>query len=341
MDNPTHISYRIDDRSYVSYVKREIHNLLVKSGFSETRTGQIDIVVSELASNLIKHAGSGELLYRMNNEEKENKSFEIISLDQGEGNHDIQRMIRDGMSTTNTLGNGLGAIQRLSDFFQIFSVAGGGTTAIARSYRDPLPEKWHPDPDRTTIDAIQVCYPGEQLCGDGYCVVETREETRIFVGDGLGHGPHAHHAVQEAIRVFRESRSASAGEVLRQIHQGVKKTRGLVATVALLNHQQRRWNICGVGNISTRLYKGMLHKNYMSYNGIIGMNVPGTMNDYVGEAEQFQTIVLCSDGIRSRWDLNKYPGILKYDPLLIASMIYKDHARRNDDMTVVVGKVNI
>ncbi len=341
MDSSTHKSYHIEDRSYVSFVKREIHNLLVKSGFSESRTGETDIIVSELTSNLIKHAQSGELLYKVSEEENSNKAFEIIALDNGKGTDDIQRMIRDGASTTNTLGNGLGALQRLSDFFQIYSVAGGGTVAVSKIFVKPIPEFKRSTQPKMLIKAVQVCYPGETFCGDGYSVMETPDETRIFVGDGLGHGPNAYDAVQEAIKAFRECTLASSGEVLKYIHQKVKKTRGLVATVAILNHKTKRWNICGVGNISTRLHQGIQYKNYMSHNGIVGLNIPGSMNDYSVEAEQFQTIVMCSDGIRTRWELARYSGILKHDPSIIASMIFKDHARRNDDMTVLVGKVNL
>lgn len=341
MDNNPHVSYQIEDRSYVSFVKREIHNLLLKNGFSEGRTGETDIVVSELTSNLIKHAQSGEVLYKISEEADGNKSFEVISLDNGPGTDDIQRMMRDGASTTNTLGNGLGAIQRLSNFFQIYSVANGGTVAVSKTLLNELPELQKREQPKMLIKALQVCYPGETLCGDGYDVVETDYETRIFLGDGLGHGPNAHEAVQEAIKAFRECRLSASSEVLRFIHQRVKKTRGLVATVAILNHKTKRWNICGVGNISTRLHQGIQYKNYMSHNGIVGLNIPGTMNDYSFEAEQFQTIVMCSDGIRTRWEISRYPGILKHDPSVIASMIFKDHARRNDDMTVLVGKVNL
>jgi len=339
MDNSSYVSYKIEDRSYLSFVKREIHNLLVQAGFSTTRVGEVDIIVSELTSNLIKHAGQGELLYRLGRDEENTEVFEIYCLDNGVGTDDIQRMMRDGVSTTNTLGNGLGAIQRLSNFFQVYSMSGMGTVVVSKNYATP-PRLSQKSVHGLDIKALQVNYPGEQVCGDGYEVVRTDQETRIFVGDGLGHGPHAHTAVQEAIAAFRLCTSPSAVEVLRFIHQQVKKTRGLVASVAILNHETKKWSICGIGNISTRLHQGLQYKNYMSHNGIVGMNIPNTMHDFTAEANHFQTIVMCSDGIRTRWELSKYNGLLKYDAGIIASVLFKEHARRNDDMTVLVGKVN-
>jgi anti-sigma regulatory factor (Ser/Thr protein kinase) len=339
MDNNPHLTYKIEDRSYLSFIKREIHNTLIQAGFSPGKIGEIDIIVSELTSNLIKHAETGELIYRISDEAEEQKAFEIISLDNGKGISDISRMMRDGISTSNTLGQGLGAIQRLSDFFQLFSIPESGTIAVSRSLKKPV--RILPPKQILNIRALQVNYPGEQVCGDGYFVVEHAHETRIFVGDGLGHGPHAHEAVQEGIKAFQACESGSPVEVLRFIHQKVKKTRGLVATVAILDHHKREWRICGIGNINTRLYQGLQSKNHMSYNGIVGLNIPNTMNDYVTPADPFQTLIMCSDGIRTRWDLARYPGLLKHDPLLIASVLFKEQARRNDDMTILVAKINL
>ncbi|HEY9488685.1 MAG TPA: anti-sigma regulatory factor, partial [Chryseosolibacter sp.] len=66
MDN-TFTSYKIEERSYASYIKREIHNHVVRAHFPETLIAEIDIIVSELSTNIIKHAGSGELLFRVQN----------------------------------------------------------------------------------------------------------------------------------------------------------------------------------------------------------------------------------------------------------------------------------
>src|SRR5690349_22606159 len=126
MDNSPFITYRVEDRTYLAFVKREIHNLLVANGFPPGRTGEADIIVSELTSNLTKHADSGELLYKVTNED-ENKLFEIYCIDNGPGMNDVKMMMRDGASSTNTLGQGLGSINRLSTLFQVYSMKDWGT----------------------------------------------------------------------------------------------------------------------------------------------------------------------------------------------------------------------
>lgn len=336
-ENTVFSGYRIEDRSYLSFIKREIHNQISGGGFASMRAGEIDIIVSELTSNLIKHAGTGEIIYRLSGEGDEMR-FEVFCIDNGPGTNDIKRMMTDGVSSANTLGHGLGSIKRLSDFFQIYSQEGWGTIAYScvAKQAPAIPLKRR----RMNIKAVQLCIPGERLCGDGYWIHESDYETRIFVGDGIGHGPNAHEAVQSAIEAFKKYESSEPVDILRHIHSQVKKTRGLVATVAILNHAQRSWKICGVGNIATRLYHGLESKNYMSYNGIIGLNIPNTMKSFEIPADQYSGIIMCSDGIKSRWDLHKYPSLLKYDPAIIAAAIFKDYARRNDDMTVLVGKIN-
>ena len=124
-------SYVIEDRSFVAFIKREIHSKIAQENFSSLRAGEIDIIVSELTSNLIKHAGSGELLYRISNRE-DITEFEIVCIDNGKGIENVPLMMKDNISTTNTLGHGLGAIQRLSDLFQIFSLRQWGTIAYSK-----------------------------------------------------------------------------------------------------------------------------------------------------------------------------------------------------------------
>ncbi|WP_428662828.1 ATP-binding protein [Runella sp.] len=338
MDNRIFFTYKVEDRSYVSFIKREIHNIVIQAGFSSMRAGEVDIIVSELTSNLIKYANGGELIYRLS-EEGDNKTFEIFCMDDGPGTNDITKMMRDGASSANTLGHGLGAIKRLSDFFQIYSKEDWGTVAYAKVHMHPVTPKIQRGSGELKIQAIQLPLPGEKVCGDGYWIKKNGAETHIFLGDGLGHGPLAYEAVQTAIAAFKECQESDPVDILRFIHQNVKKTRGLVGTVAILNSKKNEWNICGIGNITTRLYQGLESKNCISHNGIIGMNIPNTIDSYRVPADTYPGIIMYSDGIRNRWNPAKFPFILNYDSSIIASVIFKDNARRTDDMTILTGKV--
>lgn len=335
MDN-SFTSYAIDDRSYVAFVKREIHSQLLASQFTKTAVGEIDIIVSELTSNLIKHAGSGELLYRMYNV-NDVSILEIISIDQGPGMADVQRMMKDGVSTTNTLGQGLGAIQRLSNNFHVYSLPNWGTICYVnkRSSDDNCIRS----SNRLDINAICVPKFSEVICGDKYAVKISHDFVKVFLCDGLGHGEYAHAAATKACDFFNHCEETDPVEIIREMDGHVKKTRGLVGTAAVLNLKQSEWRICGVGNISTRLYGGISFKHHMSYNGIIGLNIPRSLSSSIFQAEKYQQLVMSSDGIRTRWELSKFPSILKYDTMILAAALYKDYNRKTDDSSVFIGKV--
>ena len=50
------------------------------------------------------------------------------------------------------------------------------------------------------------------------------------------------------------------------------------------------------------------------------------------------TLIMHSDGLGTRWDLDTYPALLTRDPVLVAGILWKDHRRPNDDSTVVVAR---
>lgn len=333
MDSTLFRPYSIEERSYVSFIKREIHHL-VRPNFSETRTGEIDIVVSEICSNLIKYAGKGELLYRLAKEAGE-PVFEIIAMDNGPGMN-IQHSIKDGVSSKNTLGQGMGSITRLSNNSAFYSLPDWGTIVYAKFYQ----QLTHVPLSENEIRSMRISKPGERVCGDGVAVKRSETRTFIFTGDGLGHGPSAEDAVNKAIEIFQNSMSSDPSEVLKEINIGVKRTRGLVATLALIDYEEKKWKLCGVGNITSRFHKGLEYRNYIGHNGIIGFNVPTRLENCIYEMEKMQYLILCSDGIRTKWDLLKYPSILKHDPVVLAAAIYKDHARKTDDMTIVIAKAD-
>ena len=338
MVNEGHTVYKVGDRSYFALLKKEIHALAVSAGFSETKVGEIDIIISEMVTNLVKHAGEGQILVKLL-EEEDIQGIEIISIDNGPGMNDVTRMVADGVSTTNTLGQGLGAMKRLSQVFQIYSQRNWGTVILARVFEKERP--YRKKPALAEIRSVVLPKPGEEACGDGFYFSQTEDHIRLFLGDGLGHGPEAAHAVQQAGKTFLASSATDPVEVIRQLHPAVKKTRGLVGTVAVFDLKAQCWRVCGVGNISTKVVGTVAQKNNMAYNGIIGLNVPNTLNTQEIRHEKGQHLILCSDGIKSKWDLSRHPMIIRYDLSIMAATIIKDFARYTDDMSVAICKLNL
>ncbi|CAN5185350.1 serine/threonine protein kinase [soil metagenome] len=334
MASATHISYPIKDRSYLSLVKRQIHKIALEANFRKTLVDQLDIIIAEMGSNLVKHASGGEILAGIVEDDGET-ALELLCIDSGPGIRDIKRMMTDGVSTTKTLGQGLGSIQRLSGKYEIYSQPGWGTILLSRLYKNKIPDK---QIAKLAIKPLIIARVGETFCGDGWYQKTNKDFIKIFIGDGLGHGPQANLAVNEAINAFKLCPDNSPVENIRFIHHAVKKTRGAVVFIIVYDIKNKNWKICGVGNISLRIMGYLINKGHVCYNGIVGHNIPNTMNDQSLTQEQVRQFVLCSDGISSRWDWAKYPMIQKQDLAVQAAAIYKDFARKTDDMSIIIGK---
>jgi len=81
----------------------------------------------ELAHNILSHAGRGEILLRIV-QDGARRGLSMVARDEGPGIVDIELALRDGYSTTGSLGLGLPGVRRLMDEFAITSVIGCGTT---------------------------------------------------------------------------------------------------------------------------------------------------------------------------------------------------------------------
>jgi len=338
MVSRVNICMKAAERSYLALLKREIHHLVTGAGFSERKISEIDIVVAEIGTNLVNHGGGGEVLVKLV-EDNGHQGIEILALDKGPGMADVSRMIIDGVSTKNTLGQGLGAIRRLSDNFQIYSQPNWGTVVLSRIFNEPLPI--YSKKPAFEMSALLAPKPNEKYCGDGYYSSFGQDKLIVFLGDGLGHGFHAEAAVLAAIESLKTCSADNAVAIIRHIHEHVRKTRGLVATVGVLDCRSKIWSLCGVGNIHTKLTSHSNQYGYMPYNGIIGMNIPNSLKEREFPYEPGQYLLFCSDGIKSRVDLGRHPSIQRCDPAVIAAVVYNEFARHTDDTGIVVCKINM
>lgn len=335
MVDATHVSLRADDRSYFAILKKEIHLKVAEAGFSTVRGGEIDIIVSELTSNLSKYASGGEILFG-HVAGPETEYIEVIAIDNGPGMADPRKMLMDGVSTTQTLGHGLGSIRRLSDDFDIFSQIGWGTIVLSRVYRR------RPSRPKSTgfeLRKLVIAKPGEKVSGDGCYYKVNDDYLKILVADGLGHGPEANRAVNEAVSAFKTCPFNDPVEIIKYLHTGIRKTRGIVATVIIYDFKRKCWSIGGVGNISSKLVNYLALRNYIPYNGIIGHNIASSMKTQEYSQSEFAQIIACSDGLKSRWDTSRLPNIGRHDLSVLNAALYKDFARKTDDMTVISCKV--
>jgi len=103
-------------------------------GFSPGGATLIATAISELARNIVSYAQSGEIVIKAINGNPRD-GIQVIAQDQGPGIHDVQQALRDGFSTSGSLGLGLPGVKRLMDEFQIDSKENQGTTVVVKKWK--------------------------------------------------------------------------------------------------------------------------------------------------------------------------------------------------------------
>lgn len=320
----------VSDESSIGEVRRFIRDAAESVGFDESALGKVSIVATELASNLHRHAKGGVVVVRAYDEG--GGAIDLLALDRGPGMHDVARCMEDGYSTAaGGTGTGLGAIRRLSDEFDIHSVPDVGTAVLARFQKSRAPR------GAFVVGALSFPYPGEQVCGDAWDILVGQESCSIAVIDGLGHGVDAGLAAKEAIRSVESNSHRPLEQVLGFAHQALRHTRGAAMAVAEIRAGSGLVRFAGVGNIVGATASIDTLKRMVSLDGTIGHEIH-RIREFEYLLEQGQILVMHSDGLRSHWRLDGYPGLLLRDPLLIAGVLYRDYFRGNDDVTVVVAR---
>jgi anti-sigma regulatory factor (Ser/Thr protein kinase) len=323
---------RVEDTRHVGEARRLAASLCRDLGFDDLRTGQAALVVTELATNLIKHtAGAGGDLVLRPLEEAGETGLDILSLDQGPGLANIGESQRNGCSTFGSFGTGLGAIRRQSSAFDIFSSPGKGAVVFSRLWKNSQP--------LLPMAVGAVCLPvrGEQACGDAWAMQAGRDATLFMLADGLGHGPDAAAAANLAIAIFTEHAPCRPADLLRLIHDGLRSTRGAAVMVVEIAPGSRVVRHAGVGNIDGLILSEGTPRHLVSHNGIAGVEARH-IQESSSPWPEGGLLVLHSDGLSTHWSLADYPGLAQKAPALIAGVLFRDHQRLRDHSTIVVAK---
>ncbi len=313
--------------SQVGEARRAAARLCAEAQFDELRRGRIAIVVTELATNLVAHAGGGEVLLQLF-EHAGRIEFEVLAIDRGPGMQ-LQQCMVDGHSTRGTPGCGLGAIQRQSDTFDAWSKQGAGTVVFSRIAKTGAPRASAYD-----FGALAQPYPGEIVCGDGWKLRETESSLLVQLVDGLGHGQPAADAAHAAAIAFDSAPRTQPAAVLEHAHARLSGTRGAAIAVALIDGSSR---LCyaGIGNIAGSLLDDGGSRGLASHNGTGGVQLR-KLQEFEYPWREDSTLVMHSDGLQTRWRLDNYPGLRQCHPAVIAGVLYRDFRRGRDDVSVLV-----
>jgi anti-sigma regulatory factor (Ser/Thr protein kinase) len=331
---PTAVSILVEETSKTAEARRAAREMALGLGMDESGAEQVAIATTEACTNLLKHAGGGQVLLQTSTEGGDAVPLlELLAVDQGPGMSNLEQCLRDGYSTGSTPGQGLGAMQRLSGQMDIYTLSGKGTAILARWWL--ARNGWH---GAQHVGAVNVAKPGQEVCGDAWGCVRNGANMAILVADGLGHGMEARLASSEAVRQMHENPELPPKALLARIHQALRSTRGAAVSIAHIDCERGKLTFAGVGNIAARIYAGSQGRhNLVSLNGTAGHQCERIQEfSYPWPADGL--LVLHSDGLATGTSLDGYPGLAARDPVLIAGVLYRDFSRGRDDATVVVAK---
>jgi len=330
-------SFEILEHSQITEMRRIVCAFARSLEFDETQIGKLGIAVSEAAENILKHAGGGEFLVRSVDCEGIS-GIELLAVDSGPGMDDIAGSMKDSYSAGGTLGIGLGAIKRLSSFFDIYSVPGRGTAVLFRLWSKTLP--YPLKPRRLEVGVVGVPKQGEEITGDGWMVHQQIDRSVVAVVDGLGHGILAADAASEALRAIREHVTLEPKQILEKVHRALKSTRGAAVAVAEFLFGERIIHFCGVGNITAKIVTHDKYTSMVSFSGTAGYELRKVeqvkYNLLSGNPDPFFLLVMHTDGLSAHC----YPGLLSRHPSMVSGMLYRDFKKRNnDDITVLTARL--
>lgn len=109
-------------------------SIAAELGFSAVDATFLATAISELARNIVSYAGNGEITIKAIRDTSR-EGIMVVAADEGPGIRDIHQALRDGFSTSGSLGLGLPGVRRLMDEFAIKSQPGSGTVVTVKKWK--------------------------------------------------------------------------------------------------------------------------------------------------------------------------------------------------------------
>jgi serine/threonine protein phosphatase PrpC len=185
--------------------------------------------------------------------------------------------------------------------------------------------------------------PGQSVSGDQCVVRVTDTEALLAVIDGLGHGPEAAAAAEQAVDVLRDNPAEPVEVLLVLCHTALARTRGAAVTVASINATKGSMSWLGVGNVEAVLLRGVPSGNApggsstewaLLHGGIVGYQLP-TLRPREIDLQPGDMLLMATDGIARSFaqDASMVAG-----PARLADRILENLARPNDDALVLAAR---
>lgn len=178
---------------------------------------------------------------------------------------------------------------------------------------------------------------GETASGDRAVVVPFPGGALVALIDGLGHGREACEAALAAERILLAGPYAPIDELIQRCHDGLRRTRGAVISIASFDARESTMTWLGVGNVESLLVRAQPDTGdeaVASRGGTVGYLLP-TLHPRTLTVSAGDTLVMATDGIRHGFRSEIIPA---RSPQEIADEVMAHWAKTSDDACVVVAR---
>jgi len=178
--------------------------------------------------------------------------------------------------------------------------------------------------------------PGQSESGDRHLVRHRPGHILIAAIDGLGHGDEAAIAAKTAVSILEASGDDSVVDLMHQVHEGLRATRGVVMSLACIDSGQGLLSWIGVGNVlgvmlRRRGPKKAALQELLLRAGVVGSQLPALQSAELPIAKG-DVLIFATDGIRA--EFTETLSVLEA-PQKLANRIMADCRRGNDDALVI------
>jgi anti-sigma regulatory factor (Ser/Thr protein kinase) len=314
----------VEDSSQIGHARRVALKEAARAGLDETDAARVALIATELATNVLKHARTGEIHVAIV-PGVDTRGVEVIAVDRGPG-FNLADCLPDGYSTGGTRGEGLGAVKRVADVFDLYADQ-RGSVLLARVYPKGF--------SRADVRFGANHHPlhSETVSGDGWAMSLTDDAIAAMMVDGLGHGPLAHEAAVSGTQAWLAEARSSPVDGIMAMDAAMRGTRGGAAAVARYDRSLDTLHFAGIGNIAGSLQTVESSRGLASHPGIVGSQARRSRPFDFSPAHG-RLLILHSDGLQSRWNLRDYPGLVTRHPAVVTAMLHRDFSRGRDDAAV-------
>jgi anti-sigma regulatory factor (Ser/Thr protein kinase)/serine/threonine protein phosphatase PrpC len=324
----------IYDEASVSSARQRVRELGQNLGLNKEFVENVALIASELTHNQLSHARQGYFAVQPI-ERNGVKGLEIIAADIGSGIQKPGLAIQDDISTIGSLGAGLGAVCRIADEVEFDNRISEGLRVVARKFETPTL------PLCGEIAVMGQPYPGEVISGDDAVFFQSESELLAALFDGLGHGPEARKASNQAVDVLSRKRDMALPQILMDLDQGLAATRGCALCIVRFSKNTRMLECASLGDVHTHLYNLRNAHFFTATPLVLGAGQLRKQMIRIESAivEPGSILVMFTDGLKSRTNLKGKLDVLRQRPIAIAQHLLENDSRPDDDALVLVARL--